>query len=474
MKKKIFVVVLLGLFLLGSSFTTGIKIEEKNAVKKIENNDEFDYDEAYPVMKLSTEDVERMEQEYNNNELAYIDPNLAEEIQSFETYSILDLLEYDPVTRTQGGCGNCWAWPSTAVLAIALNVQEGIKDRLSVQFINTCGERYTYGQNLIECCEGGTIGMFANFYRNTNFAVPWSNTMAHWHDDGYFNCRTDCNEIGKTPNYPIYDIKSQTIKTRNVPEEEAIENIKNILHQQKGVYFSVFYPDLPNLDSFRNMWRNGEEYEPYDLDYYCGNEWTEDAVGHAMLIVGYHDVEGTEDDYWIVLNSWGTTENRPNGLLTWDMHMNYECKYSNYYAFGVNTLEVDFQPDPEAPNPPTINGPANIEPNKEYTYTFSAVDPQDDPVYIYISWKIGSIGSGWLGPYESGEEVQMSYTWTDEKNFVLRAKARDENKNTSIYTSFEVSMPRIRARNTPLLDFIANYLDSFPLIQKVIQRLLQF
>ena len=316
MKRKVFVVFLVGLFFLVSSITTGIKVEEKNCVKNIENNYEYNSYEDYPVMKISRETIERWGEEYNNAELVFIDPDLAEEIQATETYSILDLLDYDPETRSQGRCGNCWAWPSTAVLAIALNVQEGIKDRLSVQFMNTCGEFYSSGGSKIECCGGGNIEMLANFYSNTNFAIPWSNTMAHWHDDVHFNCRTDCNEISKTPNYPIYDIDGVVIPTRNVPEDEAIENIKNVLHQQKGVYFSVMYPDLVNLDSFSDMWKNDAEDDSYDLDYYCGNEWNdEEAVGHALLIVGYKDVEGTEDDYWIVLNSWGTTDNRPNGLI---------------------------------------------------------------------------------------------------------------------------------------------------------------
>ena len=474
MKRKILVVFLIGCFLLMSSITTGIQLKENNSEKNIDATSKYKDFKECPVMEVSTELAERMQEEYNNAEFAYIDPNLAEEIQGTETYSILDLLEYDPETRSQGGCGNCWAWPSTAVLAMALNVQEGIKDRLSVQFINTCGQRYTYGNNLIECCGGGTIGMLANFYSNTNFAIPWSNTMAHWHDGGLLNCRTDCKEIGKTPNYKIYDIDDVTIRTRNVPEEEAIENIKNVLHQQKGVYFSVFYPDLIDLDNFRNMWRNDGETDSYDLDYYCGNEWTEDAVGHAMLIVGYHDVEGTEDDYWIVLNSWGTTANRPNGLLAWDMHIDYNCKYSNYYAFAAKTLDVDFTPDPNAPEAPIINGPTNIEPNKEYTYEFSAVDPQGDDVYIYIKWTKDNYGSGWLGPYASGEVIEVSHTWTEEENFVLRARARDENKNTSIYTSFFVSMPRNRANNMPFYNFLAEYLHLFPILQRIMQRFIQY
>jgi len=466
MKRKIFVVLLVGLFFLVSSISTGVKVEEEKCVENTQNNKEY-----YSVMKLRPEIVERWEEDYNNAELAYIDPSLTEDIQATESYSILDLLEYVPEERSQGACSNCWAWPSTGVLAIALNVQEGIKDRLSVQFMNTCGIEYTSSMNKIECCEAGNLNMFANFYSNTNFAIPWSNTNAHWHDGVTFNCRTDCSEISKTPNYPIYSIDSVNIPTRNIPTEEAIENIKNVLHQQKGVYFSVFYPDLENLDAFRNMWRNEDEDYVYDLDYYCGNEWnSEEAAGHAMLIYGYNDEEGTDNDYWLVLNSWGTNDHRPNGLLKWDMHIDYECKYSNNYAFGARTLDVNFDPDPEAPNYPTITGPSTVKPETEYTYEISAVDPQGDDVYIYIKWDSGFGGSGWLGPYASGETIQVSNTWDEKDNVVIRARARDGDNNIGPWSSLQVTMSKSKSKETPSFDFF----KQFPIFYNIFLRIFPF
>ena len=468
MEKKVFFVLLVGLFCIAGSISTGIKVEEKNRVKNIQNTYEDQYYEDYSVMWVSPKTLERWGEEYNNAERAFIDPDLDQEIQSTESYSILDLLEYIPEERNQGRCSNCWAWPPTAILSIALNVQKGIKDRLSVQFINTCGIEYTTGMNKIECCEAGSIIMFADFYKNTNYAIPWSNTMAHWHDGGRINCITDCSQISKTPNYPIYDIDDVTIPIHGIPTEEAIENIKNVLHQQKGVYFSVYYPDLENLNAFRDMWRNEEEDFVYDLDYYCGNETnSEEAAGHAMLVYGYNDEEGTDNDYWMVLNSWGTTDNRPNGVLKWDMHLNYDCKYSNYYAFGANTLDVIFDPDPESPEYPTINGPSSVKPEIEYTYEITVVDPQGDNVYIYVKWDTGFSGSGWLGPYESGETIQLSHTWDEKDNVILRARARDINNNIGPWSSFEISMPKTKSLNE-FNPWILRLIQRFPILESLL------
>lgn len=419
MSKKIIIVGILGMFLLASLNSISIKVETIRV--EIE-----DYENVLPVMRVDNEFLDRYENDYNNEEVAFIDPNLAYGIQSTEDYSILDLLSYIPEERTQGGCGNCWAWPSTSILGIALRVQENVmENRLSVQYINTCGEVYPFIN--IGCCEGGTIGMFASFYRSTGIAIPWTNANAHWQDHViYRQCElVECHEIAKFPNYPISSIRSNRITTRGVSEETAIDNIKNILHQNRGVYFSIFFADNTDLNNFRNFWRNENEEDVYDLDYYAGNPWIADeAVGHALLIVGYHDDPNTHNnDYWILLNSWGTVNGRPSGLLRVDMHMNYSLKYvdSSQYAFGAETLNVSF--NSEAPTT-SITGPTSGRIRKRHTFDVSAVDPQGDDVYLYVNWGDGT-NTDWQGPYESNEIIQVSHAFSEQKNYTIKAKAKD-------------------------------------------------
>jgi C1A family cysteine protease len=467
MKNKLIVVCILGMFLLVSFSATGIKSEIKNEIKNIDN-----YEDLYPVMRPSESTIERWQKNYEKAENVFIDPDLVEEIATTDSYSILDLLEYDIDTRTQGGCPNCWAWPSTAVLAIALNAQEGIKDRLSVQLINTCGEHYTSGFYRIGCCEGGNLDMFASFYNEIGIAIPWSNTNAEWVDFRLppFQCnQVTCDEIAKEPNYPIYDMDVVNIPVRNVPEEDAIENIKNVLHQEKGVYFSVFYPDTENLDVFRAHWANDGETDIYDLDFECGKSWNnEEAAGHAMLIVGYVDDPGEDNDYWIVLNSWGPADSRPNGLLAFNMHMDYGCKYDNFYAFNARTLNISFEPDIEAPEAPTISGPSSGKPNTEYTYIVSTTDNQGDDVYYYVDWGDGD-KTRWDGPHVSGEEVELSHTWESEETYYVRVKARDTNNKVSGWTLIDISMPRNKAIENPFLKFI----KQFDMIYRLITQLIK-
>ena len=437
MKKKFLVICILGMFLLLSltAASVGLPIGKIQINNNSNNtppvnlpNNNYN-DNMLSVMRADSYSLNIWENDYYSAGEAFIDPSLASAIQGTEDYSILDLLYYIPEERTQGGCGNCWAWPSTAVLAIALRVQEGVQEnRLSVQYINTCGELYqTFPK--IGCCEGGTIGALASFYSKTGIAIPWSNENAEWQDYVIIGqCeQVECDEIAKTPNYPIASIRNERITTRNVPEKNATDNIKNILHQQRGVYFSVLYADDTDLEHFRDHWRNEYEDDVYDLDWYAGHEYNDDeVVGHAMLIVGYHDDPNSNNsDYWIVLNSWGTNNGgRPNGLLLWDMHMNYSLKYSTRYAFEARTLDVTF-----GSKEPITSISISEKLLREYTFAVSADDPQGDDVYLYVSWGHDGENTDWLGPYASGEEIQVTHTFPEREEYTIKAKAKDTGGN---------------------------------------------
>ena len=418
MKKK-FLIFCITSILIVSGLNT---ISSEVTTNKVEDNENI-----LSVMRADSTYLDRYENDYNNEEVAFINPNLASEIQSTTDFSILDLLYYIPEERDQGRCSNCWAWPSTSVLEIALRVQKGvIENRLSVQFMNTCGELYPLTQ--IHCCEGATISNLASFYRQTGYAIPWTNENAYWRDGKIIGqCTLDCDEIGKDPNYPIEDIRSKRIETRNIPEADAIDNIKNILHQNRGVYISVFYADYEDLGHFQDFWRNQDEEFVYDLDWYDGHPAVPDEfVGHAMLIVGYRDdPESNRSDYWVLLNSWGTNGNRPNGLLRVNMHMNYSLKFSNSYALGFETLNVTF--DPQSPLT-TITGPTSGKPNQNYTFNFSASDPQGDDINLYVNWG-DKTNTGWIGPYYSGEVIQLNHSFPEQKNYTIKAKARDIYNN---------------------------------------------
>ena len=219
---------IIGIFLLGMFVIVSLTVKGVNTTNNIDTNDEL-----RPLMKIDTYTLEKWKEEYNNADKVFIDPKLEATIQTSTNYSILEYLNYVPEERDQGRCSNCWAWPATSVMEIALFIQEGIFERLSVQYINSCGEEY----GGVGCCEGAFLEDFVNFYNNFGIrkAIPWSNNNAYW-QDGYALCLTPCDSISTEPNYPIDRIKIENIETHNITEEEAISNIKNIKNNGHSAY----------------------------------------------------------------------------------------------------------------------------------------------------------------------------------------------------------------------------------------------
>ena len=88
----------------------------------------------------------------------------------------------------------------------------------------------------------------------------------------------------------------------------------------------------------------------------------------------------------------------------------------------VSTFSIISNEKPATPDRPsgTNEGKTGIE----YTFSSSTTDPDDDQVYYKFSWG-DDTESIWLGPYDSGETVESSHTWTEEGYYAVKVKAKD-------------------------------------------------
>ncbi|MBL7178028.1 MAG: hypothetical protein ISS66_19565 [Desulfobacteraceae bacterium] len=289
---------------------------------------------THTIMHPDRETRLRWIRAYEQAPLARIDRDLVFRIPFRGSLSLLSHLKYTPSERDQGACGNCWAWAGAGVMGIALDVEEGLFDRLSVQFISSCNMAMT-------CCEGGWLSDFAAFYASEGYAIPWSNSNASW-QNGDGNCNVSCGTIATSPDYPVASITAETISTHGVGQAQAIANIKNVLNQNRAVWFGFFMGTQEDWNSFYAFWNTQTEATLWDFDATCGKPYTSAGGGHAVLCVGYND-DDPNNAYWIMLNSWGTTANRPNGLFRVDMHVDYDCADSSWeYNLYWQTLDVEF------------------------------------------------------------------------------------------------------------------------------------
>jgi C1A family cysteine protease len=213
----------------------------------------------------------------------------------------------------QGACGNCWVFGSTVALSVDDGVASGAPQLFSTQWFDSD----FYATNGQSTCGGGDDTSFADWYNSHPKFIPWSNTGAGYADgNGPSAPATPVSSIAQNPFVGIGQISVAQIATSSVSQAEAIANIKYVLDNHQAVVLSFFLPSAGWTD-FDNAWDSQSETTPWaGVDTYSGSTM---AGGHLVCVVGYDDT----DNAWVIQNSWGTTDRRPDGWFELPQAMNY-------------------------------------------------------------------------------------------------------------------------------------------------------
>jgi len=97
---------------------------------------------------------------------------------------------------------------------------------------------------------------------------------------------------------------------------------------------------------------------------------------------------------------------------------------TNYFDGKIDELKIIKFPGGNEQEPPTIEGPTKGSAGVKYDFTFTTEDPEEDEIEIFIEWGDGT-DTGWIGPFESGEEVIRSHTWSKDGAYKINASSRD-------------------------------------------------
>ena len=311
-------------------------------------------EEPYPLMHFDRGTFLEMTRDMQAAKAAPVNEALLSGARVKRSVNFIDLghIDYVPVERDQGPvCGNCWVWAGTGIMEVALSVQGIATERLSVQYVNSC-----YGTEEIYACCGGWLENLAEFYQDNPELIPWDNRNASYQDT-FQSCENGfpsvlCSQISTNPSYEIQYIESQTIPTQQVSQNQAVQEIKNRLNDNRAVQFAFFLARDEDWDNFRLFWGNEGESDVWNPDFACDRQAdSEEIEGHAVLCVGYND-DSPGNAYWIMLNSWGTADGeRPNGTFRLDMDMEYDCMINidtrpgykdEAFNFYWETLDISF------------------------------------------------------------------------------------------------------------------------------------
>ena len=88
----------------------------------------------------------------------------------------------------------------------------------------------------------------------------------------------------------------------------------------------------------------------------------------------------------------------------------------------------------QPPSVPSIDGPTSGIVDQNLEFTFESIDPENDDVYYYIDWG-DQTNTGWIGPYDSGEEIALLHNWDEQGDYDIIAKAKDTSDEESSWSN---------------------------------------
>ncbi len=123
----------------------------------------------------------------------------------------------------------------------------------------------------------------------------------------------------------------------------------------------------------------------------------------------------------------------------------------------------------DAPNTPTIEGPATGKPLTPYLYKMQTSDINEDDVYYYIDWGDDS-NSSWMGPYSSGMEVTTTHSWIKQGTYIVKIKAKDVLGDESDWGTLDVTIPRTFV--VSVKNILHQLFERFPYLFYLLQYLI--
>jgi C1A family cysteine protease len=164
---------------------------------------------------------------------------------------------------------------------------------------------------------------------------------------------------------------------------------------------------------------------------------------------------------WVEYNSPFTIDDRTG---TVNLHF---MAVDNAGNQDVDEAQIKIK-DMDAPDIPDISGPSRAAPGQELTYTIVTYDP-DNEIYYFVDWGDEDT-DGWLGPFDSGEEITITHTYISQGSYELKVKAKNQYDAESPWASFDVTMPR--NRKIQLFSLLLKIFEQNPLMQNLLKYLM--
>jgi C1A family cysteine protease len=217
-----------------------------------------------------------------------------------------------PPVKNQSSCGSCWAFGTVGLLEAQIVQKCGTTVDLSEEYLVDCNmEGWS--------CNGGWWAHDYHMTRAVTGEVPGAVLET---SDPYSASSGVCGGPYQHP-YKIYNwayVTGQPIPT--------VQAIKAAISKYGPIAAAVYV---------------GPKFQAYTGGIFNANETG--SVNHAINIVGWVDDLGTDNGYWILRNSWGTS---------WGEQGYMRIRYGmNSVGYAANYVEFTCPTSPDTTPPPT-------------------------------------------------------------------------------------------------------------------------
>ncbi|MDH7507548.1 MAG: PQQ-binding-like beta-propeller repeat protein, partial [Candidatus Thermoplasmatota archaeon] len=166
--------------------------------------------------------------------------------------------------------------------------------------------------------------------------------------------------------------------------------------------------------------------------------------------------DGTEKWRKQIAQNW--VESSPSIAEDGTIYIGSSCSYGRGYLHAFGNIETN-----SPPNAPNISGPTNVNVGDKNWYIFTAVDPDNNPIQLFVDWGDDTIG--WVGEYASGEQMWLEHAWNTKGTYMVKAKVKDVMNEESGWGYLEVMVPRVKNFR---FNLFLRFLERFPLLQKLL------
>jgi len=158
----------------------------------------------------------------------------------------------------------------------------------------------------------------------------------------------------------------------------------------------------------------------------------------------------------------GDTSTERNPLHTYSTDDNYTVTLTVTDVTGNSSEGSTFawiQDGNDPPEIPIIIGPKKRSIKELIGYKFNSSDPEGTPIWYFIEWGDGT-DSGWIGPYNSGEQIGRDHKWYEWGRYTIRCKTKDPYDDKSEWGELKVTMPKNHNMG------FMHWLNKYPILQK--------